>query len=149
MCRRALRRQVYKGARTMCLGCFLLAVVQSRLVRPPLVCSRRCYAGSDRARVASRRPFCPCGSQEVAFSGLWILLVLTCDLNSRDRACNGHAELCDRSYGNVTFMGSHDSFAYSDDPLARKSPKDLLTVCWAYKLHFSGPRSGSRYSDPA
>ncbi|KAI4526482.1 PLC-like phosphodiesterase [Schizophyllum commune Loenen D] len=37
---------------------------------------------------------------------------------SRDRACNGHAELCDRSYGNVTFMGSHDSFAYSDDPLA-------------------------------
>ncbi|KAL1743649.1 PLC-like phosphodiesterase [Schizophyllum fasciatum] len=36
----------------------------------------------------------------------------------RERACNGHAELCDRSYGNVTFMGSHDSFAYSDDPLA-------------------------------
>ncbi|TRM66997.1 PLC-like phosphodiesterase [Schizophyllum amplum] len=37
---------------------------------------------------------------------------------SRATTCNGHAELCDRSYGNVTFMGSHDSFAYSDDPLA-------------------------------
>ncbi|KAI0768708.1 PLC-like phosphodiesterase [Trametes elegans] len=32
--------------------------------------------------------------------------------------CNGHAELCDRKYGNVTFLGSHDSFAFSEDPLA-------------------------------
>lgn len=32
--------------------------------------------------------------------------------------CNGHAELCDRPYGNVTFFGSHDSFAFSSDPLA-------------------------------
>lgn len=23
--------------------------------------------------------------------------------------CNGHAELCDKSYGNVTFVGAHDS----------------------------------------
>ncbi|KAF8529779.1 PLC-like phosphodiesterase [Hysterangium stoloniferum] len=33
------------------------------------------------------------------------------------RACNGHAELCSRSYGNVTFMGAHDSFAFSNNPL--------------------------------
>jgi hypothetical protein len=33
--------------------------------------------------------------------------------------CNGHAELCDRSYGNVTYFGAHDSFTYSSDPLAR------------------------------
>ncbi|EDR02589.1 uncharacterized protein LACBIDRAFT_308202 [Laccaria bicolor S238N-H82] len=32
--------------------------------------------------------------------------------------CNGHAELCTRRYSNVTFMGAHDSFAYSIDPLA-------------------------------
>lgn len=32
--------------------------------------------------------------------------------------CNGHAELCSRSYGNVTFVGAHDSFAYSTDPAA-------------------------------
>ena len=27
--------------------------------------------------------------------------------------CNGFAELCDRSVGNVTFIGAHDSFAYT------------------------------------
>ncbi|KAJ7461825.1 PLC-like phosphodiesterase [Mycena galericulata] len=36
----------------------------------------------------------------------------------RATVCNGHAELCDRSYGNVTFVASHDSFAFSTDPLA-------------------------------
>lgn len=25
--------------------------------------------------------------------------------------CNGHSELCDRSYGNITFIGAHDSYA--------------------------------------
>jgi hypothetical protein len=32
--------------------------------------------------------------------------------------CNGHPELCDRKYGNTTFFGSHDSFAFSKNPLA-------------------------------
>ncbi|KAF9260274.1 PLC-like phosphodiesterase [Marasmius fiardii PR-910] len=36
----------------------------------------------------------------------------------RTTVCNGHAELCARSYGNVTYLGSHDSFAFSEDPLA-------------------------------
>ncbi|KIP01290.1 hypothetical protein PHLGIDRAFT_17300 [Phlebiopsis gigantea 11061_1 CR5-6] len=55
----------------------------------------------------------------------------------RASVCNGQAELCNRSYGNVTFMGgmlfyvspkrelsltlrhiAHDSFAFSSDPLA-------------------------------
>ncbi|EMD37769.1 hypothetical protein CERSUDRAFT_105671 [Gelatoporia subvermispora B] len=36
----------------------------------------------------------------------------------RATICNGHAELCDRPYGNVTFLGAHDSFAFSSDPLA-------------------------------
>ncbi|KAJ7496453.1 PLC-like phosphodiesterase [Mycena latifolia] len=36
----------------------------------------------------------------------------------RATVCNGHAELCNRSYGNVTFVGAHDSFAISEDPLA-------------------------------
>ncbi|KAH9858526.1 PLC-like phosphodiesterase [Lenzites betulinus] len=36
----------------------------------------------------------------------------------RATVCNGHAELCNRSYGNVTFLGAHDSFAFSEDPLA-------------------------------
>lgn len=29
----------------------------------------------------------------------------------RATVCNGHAELCNRSFGNVTFVGSHDSYA--------------------------------------
>lgn len=28
---------------------------------------------------------------------------------SDERLCNGHAELCDRSYSNVTFVGSHNT----------------------------------------
>ncbi|KAF8345095.1 PLC-like phosphodiesterase [Amanita rubescens] len=47
----------------------------------------------------------------------------------RATVCNGHAELCSRSYGNVTFIGSHDSFAYSDDPLFLSADQqvDILT----------------------
>ncbi|KDQ53667.1 hypothetical protein JAAARDRAFT_420469 [Jaapia argillacea MUCL 33604] len=36
----------------------------------------------------------------------------------RATVCNGRPELCDRSYGNITFIGAHDSFAYSADPFA-------------------------------
>lgn len=39
---------------------------------------------------------------------------------SSKRSCNGHAALCDRPYGNVTFLGAHDSFASSKHHLARK-----------------------------
>ncbi|KIY64916.1 PLC-like phosphodiesterase, partial [Cylindrobasidium torrendii FP15055 ss-10] len=33
---------------------------------------------------------------------------------ARADVCNGHAELCERGYGDVTYLGSHDSFAISD-----------------------------------
>ncbi|KAF9448750.1 PLC-like phosphodiesterase [Macrolepiota fuliginosa MF-IS2] len=36
----------------------------------------------------------------------------------RASGCNGHVELCERPYGNTTFLGSHDSFAFSGNPLA-------------------------------
>jgi hypothetical protein len=32
--------------------------------------------------------------------------------------CNGHAELCDKSFGNVTFIGAHDSCEWSSLSLA-------------------------------
>ncbi|EIM90665.1 PLC-like phosphodiesterase, partial [Stereum hirsutum FP-91666 SS1] len=36
----------------------------------------------------------------------------------RQTVCNGREELCDRSYGNVTFIGApHDSYAVSTDPI--------------------------------
>ncbi|KAF8586155.1 PLC-like phosphodiesterase [Ramaria rubella] len=49
------------------------------------------------------------------------LLLISCASSSpgkRASLCNGHAELCNRSYGNITFVGAHDSYAFSEDPLA-------------------------------
>ncbi|TFK56708.1 PLC-like phosphodiesterase [Heliocybe sulcata] len=39
-------------------------------------------------------------------------------VSRRATTCNGHAELCDRSYGNVTFVGAHDSYAVGTNNLA-------------------------------
>ncbi|KAH9858064.1 PLC-like phosphodiesterase [Lenzites betulinus] len=36
----------------------------------------------------------------------------------RATTCNGHAELCDRSFGNVTFVGTHDSYAVGTNSVA-------------------------------
>ncbi|KAF9056920.1 PLC-like phosphodiesterase [Rhodocollybia butyracea] len=43
--------------------------------------------------------------------------------------CNGHAELCSRPYGNITFLGSHDSYAFSTDPLivSRDQEVDIVS----------------------
>ncbi|KAJ7809027.1 PLC-like phosphodiesterase [Mycena leptocephala] len=48
---------------------------------------------------------------------------------TRATVCNGNADLCNRSYGNTTFMGAHDSFAFSSDPfaLARDQEVDVPT----------------------
>ncbi|TFK35685.1 PLC-like phosphodiesterase [Crucibulum laeve] len=47
----------------------------------------------------------------------------------RATVCNGHAELCNRQYSNVTVIGAHDSFAFSTDPfaLARDQQVDIPT----------------------
>ncbi|KAJ7786548.1 PLC-like phosphodiesterase [Mycena metata] len=39
-------------------------------------------------------------------------------LTQRATTCNGHAELCDRSYGNISFVGAHDSYAVGTNNLA-------------------------------
>jgi len=39
-------------------------------------------------------------------------------VHRRATTCNGHSELCDRSYGNVTFVGAHDSYAVGTNNLA-------------------------------
>jgi len=46
-----------------------------------------------------------------------------------EQLCNGHAELCERKYGNTTFVGAHDSFAHSLNPfaLARTQEVDVTT----------------------
>ncbi|KAJ6566793.1 PLC-like phosphodiesterase [Mycena capillaripes] len=36
----------------------------------------------------------------------------------RATICNGRAEFCSRLYSNVTYIGAHDSFGFSEDPFA-------------------------------
>ncbi|KAF5339643.1 hypothetical protein D9758_015588 [Tetrapyrgos nigripes] len=45
----------------------------------------------------------------------------------RATICNGRAELCSRPYGNTTFLGSHDSAFFSENPfaLARDQEVDI------------------------
>jgi hypothetical protein len=48
--------------------------------------------------------------------------------NNQRRAtvCNGHAELCSRSFGNVTFVGAHDSYAIGNT-LASNQDQSITT----------------------
>ncbi|KIJ54062.1 hypothetical protein M422DRAFT_25035 [Sphaerobolus stellatus SS14] len=60
----------------------------------------------------------------------WALLSATLGFGlavpaKRATVCNGHPELCTRSYGNVTFAGAHDSFASSTDPLALAADQEI------------------------
>ncbi|KAF8968512.1 PLC-like phosphodiesterase [Flammula alnicola] len=43
----------------------------------------------------------------------------------RAQLCNGHSELCDRKYGNTTFLGAHDSFAASGNPFALARTQEI------------------------
>ncbi|KAJ6621097.1 PLC-like phosphodiesterase [Mycena sp. CBHHK59/15] len=43
----------------------------------------------------------------------------------RATTCNGHSELCDRSYGNVSFVGAHDSYAVGTNNLAVNQDYDV------------------------
>ncbi|PFH49645.1 hypothetical protein AMATHDRAFT_62773 [Amanita thiersii Skay4041] len=74
--------------------------------------------------------FARCTLSNVVVLVLWAVLVSGATIPTRRATvCNGHAELCSRSYGNVTFIGSHDSFAVSDDPvvLSRDQEVDIPT----------------------
>ncbi|GLB35944.1 hypothetical protein LshimejAT787_0302320 [Lyophyllum shimeji] len=45
----------------------------------------------------------------------------------RATVCNGHAELCNRSYGTVTYVGTHDSYAVGVNNLAVNQDHDITT----------------------
>ncbi|KAF8167691.1 PLC-like phosphodiesterase [Crassisporium funariophilum] len=47
-------------------------------------------------------------------------------MNRRATVCNGHAELCDRSFGNVTFVGAHDSYAIGVNQLAVNQDQTIM-----------------------
>lgn len=46
--------------------------------------------------------------------------------------CNGHAELCERSYGNVTFIGAHNSYGNGNSVMHNQG-KDVVEqlVSWS------------------
>jgi len=43
--------------------------------------------------------------------GLFCLLALACDSSAAPTVCDGHAELCARTYDQVAFPGTHDAYA--------------------------------------
>ncbi|TFK35682.1 PLC-like phosphodiesterase [Crucibulum laeve] len=45
--------------------------------------------------------------------------------NASGLRCNGRTELCERPYGNVTFLGAHDSFAASGNPFALARTQEI------------------------
>ncbi|KAJ7103304.1 PLC-like phosphodiesterase [Mycena belliarum] len=46
-------------------------------------------------------------------------------LQGRATTCNGHAELCAKSYGNVSFVGAHNSYAVGVNNLAVNQDHDV------------------------
>jgi len=42
------------------------------------------------------------------------------EVHRRATTCNGHAELCERSFGSVSFVGAHDSYAIGNSQNERK-----------------------------
>jgi len=79
-------------------------------------------------------------------SVLFVSSVVSLPLAPRDQLCNGHSELCSRKYGNVTFLGAHDSFAVSGNPLAlaRTQEVDVNTqlLSGVRALQLQGHRNG-------
>jgi hypothetical protein len=54
-------------------------------------------------------------------------------ITSRATTCNGHAELCSRSYGNVTFVGTHNSYAVGGgvaDNQGWNITQQLVSLAW-------------------
>jgi hypothetical protein len=58
-------------------------------------------------------------------SVLTVINPIRASFNRRDGTCNGHAELCERSYANVTFVGAHNSYAVGTNNLAVNQDVDV------------------------
>ncbi|KAI0937269.1 hypothetical protein AcW1_001291 [Taiwanofungus camphoratus] len=61
----------------------------------------------------------------VALSLLLAPFAASTSLRRQATTCNGHSELCDRSFGNVTFVGAHDSYAVSSINPAANQDKNV------------------------
>ncbi|THH23090.1 hypothetical protein EUX98_g8089 [Antrodiella citrinella] len=61
----------------------------------------------------------------LAFFTSTSLLAHAAHVQRRATVCNGHAELCDRGYGNVTFVGAHNSYAVGTNNLFTNQDYDV------------------------
>ncbi|KAI0784988.1 PLC-like phosphodiesterase [Abortiporus biennis] len=64
-------------------------------------------------------------AQVVLSTVLSTSFVLGSYVQRRATVCNGHAELCDRSFGNVTFVGAHNSYAVGINDLSTNQDYDV------------------------
>jgi hypothetical protein len=62
---------------------------------------------------------------QVALSLILTGTSLAASLRQRATTCNGHPELCSRSFGNVTFVGAHNSYAVGVNNLATNQDYDI------------------------
>ncbi|KXN88739.1 hypothetical protein AN958_06606 [Leucoagaricus sp. SymC.cos] len=51
------------------------------------------------------------------------------NVERRATVCNGHAELCGKSFGSVSFVGAHDSYAVGTNNLAVNQDQNNLIGC--------------------
>lgn len=51
--------------------------------------------------------------------------MLTKSESKRATVCNGHSELCSKTYGNVTYIGAHNSYAVGSNNLAANQDYDV------------------------
>lgn len=57
-------------------------------------------------------------------------------IRPRATVCNGHAQFCSRSYGNVSYVGAHDSYAIGVNLRKSTSTKPLLFFVIAERLSY-------------
>ena len=69
--------------------------------------------------------------------------VLAPVIRPRATVCNGYAEFCDRSYGNITYVGAHDSYAIGAG--LRKSTSTNTSSLLSVELLFSCSQSRSKW----
>jgi len=63
---------------------------------------------------------------QVAFGLISVAASLSSATTIQKRAtiCNGHAELCSKSYSGVSYVGTHNSYAFGSDNLAASQDYD-------------------------
>lgn len=72
----------------------------------------------------------PLPISKIALAALSALLVSStqaASISSRATKCNGYAELCDKSYGAVAYVGTHNSYAIGTNNLAVNQDQSIET----------------------